>query len=93
MFVSHFTGATGQLRTLRRTASFTDGLIVKCCVKVPSEFRHSSPYILNDLEDILATKTETDLKDDTDRAGRESAEVSLGTSGHPDDKYEGEASR
>lgn len=41
------------------TVSNSDNLIVKDCVKVPSEFGHSFPYILEDLKDILAKETET----------------------------------
>ncbi|KAH7109913.1 hypothetical protein B0J13DRAFT_614416 [Dactylonectria estremocensis] len=49
------------------TVSNSDGLIVKVCVKVPSEFGHSFPHILEDLEEILATEIGMDLQDDTDK--------------------------
>ncbi|KAH7110415.1 hypothetical protein B0J13DRAFT_577915 [Dactylonectria estremocensis] len=49
------------------TVSNSDDLIVKVCVKVPSEFGHSFPHILENLKEILATETGMDLQDDTDK--------------------------
>ncbi|KAH7146955.1 hypothetical protein B0J13DRAFT_552942 [Dactylonectria estremocensis] len=43
------------------TVSNSDDLIVKVCVKVPSEFGHSFPHILEDLKEILAIEIGMDL--------------------------------
>lgn len=49
------------------TVSNSNDLIVKVCVKIPSEFGHSFPYILEDLKEILITEVGMDLQDDTDK--------------------------
>ncbi|KAH7113583.1 hypothetical protein EDB81DRAFT_862506 [Dactylonectria macrodidyma] len=49
------------------TVTNSDDLIVKVCVKVPSEFGHSFPHILEDLKEILATEIGMDLQDNTDK--------------------------
>ncbi|CAM1503385.1 Fc.00g081610.m01.CDS01 [Cosmosporella sp. VM-42] len=58
------------------TVSNSDGLIVK----IPSEFGHSIHSILEDLNRKLAMETEADLRDDTDRTGREGVEAERETS-------------
>ncbi|KAH7118165.1 hypothetical protein B0J13DRAFT_569600 [Dactylonectria estremocensis] len=49
------------------TVSNSDDLIVKVCIKVPSEFGHVFPHILEDLKEILAIEAGMDLQDDTDK--------------------------
>ena len=57
------------------TVSNSDGLIIRVCIKVPSEFGNSFPCILKNLEEILTNGVGTDLQQDMDKADGESVEV------------------